>query len=61
LAGGAKVDEIALGELTFFVALRRVQQGKGTVQDIGIMDAINDTMQALGLVKPGVLFYKMLA
>lgn len=58
LEGGAKFDEIAFGELTFYVALRRVQQDKGTMQDIGMMDAINDTMQKLGLIKPGALFYK---
>ncbi len=61
LEGGAKVDEIAFGELTFYVALRRVQQGKGTMQDIGIMDAINDTMQTLGLIESNVLFYKKLS
>jgi hypothetical protein len=59
--GGAKADEIAFGELTFYVALRRVQQGKGTMQDIGMMDAINDTMQQLGLIESNVLFYKKLS
>ncbi|NEO09076.1 hypothetical protein [Moorena sp. SIO3I8] len=58
VSGGSKTDEIAVGEITFYVALRRVVNGKGTLQDLGMMDAINDTLQTLGLVEEGKTFYK---
>ena len=56
--GGSKTDEHALGELTFYMTLRRVISGNATKQDIGMVDAINDTLQTLGLVESGVTFYK---
>jgi len=56
--GGAKIDEHALGELTFYVTLRRTLSGDATPQDIGMMDAVNDTLQELGLVSSGEVFYK---
>ncbi|NEQ10620.1 MAG: hypothetical protein F6K37_33290 [Moorea sp. SIO4E2] len=58
VSGGSKTDEMAVGEITFYVALRRVVNGKGTRQDVGMMDAINDTLQSLGLVEEGKTFYK---
>ncbi|NET85923.1 MAG: hypothetical protein F6J94_29760 [Moorea sp. SIO1F2] len=58
VSGGSKTDEIAVGEITFYIALRRVVNGKGTLQDLGMMDAINDTLQTLGLVEEGKTFYK---
>ncbi|EGJ35594.1 MULTISPECIES: hypothetical protein [Moorena] len=58
VSGGSKTDEMAVGEITFYVALRRVVNGKGTLQDVGMMDAINDTLQSLGLVEEGKTFYK---
>lgn len=51
-------DEMALGELTFYMALRRVLGGEATMQDLGLMDAINDTLQQLGRVEKGETFYK---
>jgi hypothetical protein len=56
--GGAKADEHAIGELTFYAALRRVVGGKGTPQDLGMMDAVNDLLQAKGLVAKGETFFK---
>lgn len=44
IKGSSKVDELALGEMTFYMALRRVIAGKATPQDLGLMDAINDTL-----------------
>lgn len=58
VSGGAKADELALGEITFYITLRRVLAGNATPQDLGTMDAINDTLQALGLVADGQTFYK---
>lgn len=53
-----RADEMALGELTFYIALRRVINGNGTLQDLGLMDAINDTLQEKGLLEKGQTFYK---
>jgi hypothetical protein len=51
--GGAKADELALGELNFYAALRRVTAGKATPADLGLFDAINDTLQELGVLVAG--------
>lgn len=58
VSGGTKTDEMAVGEITFYVALRRVVNGQGTLQDLGMMDAVNDTLQTLGLIEQGKTFYK---
>ncbi len=55
--GTDRRDEHALGELYFYIALRRVTSGHGTTQDVGMMDAINDTLEKLGLIEPGKKFY----
>ena len=55
---GDASDELALGEITFYMALRRVLAGKATLQDTGLMDAINDTLQQLGRLDKGQTFYK---
>ena len=56
--GSDRVDEHALGELTFFMALRRVLSQKATPQDLGLMDAINDTLQEKGIIESGKTFFK---
>lgn len=53
-----KADELAIGELYFYVSLRRVLKGNGTTQDLGMMDAINDVLQTKGLLESGKTFYK---
>ncbi|MEB3355910.1 MAG: hypothetical protein VKK04_04235 [Synechococcales bacterium] len=58
ISGGKKTDEMAVGEITFYTALRRVLDGQGTLQDVGMMDAINDLLQEKGLVEAGHTFYK---
>ncbi len=50
-------DEHALGELIFYMALRRVVTKNATMQDIGMMDAINDTLQEQGVIPAGEQFY----
>lgn len=57
-SGSARTDEHALGEMVFYMALRRVIAGKGTPEDLGMMDAINDVLQNKGIVKEGTLFFK---
>ena len=58
IKGHEKIDEHALGEMTFYMALRRILNGTFTYQDVGLMDSINDTLQELGLIKPTTTFYK---
>jgi hypothetical protein len=58
IGGGARSDDLAVGELTFYVTLKRAVSGNATTQDLGMLDAINDTLQELGLVEAGKTFYK---
>tara|TARA_Y100000589_G_C27189377_1_gene644084 strand:+ start:1428 stop:1670 length:243 start_codon:yes stop_codon:yes gene_type:complete len=58
--GSDKKDSYALGELNFYMALRRVLKGKSDIQDLGLMDAVNDVMQELGVVPDGTTFLKMI-
>lgn len=58
LSGSEKVDEHALGEMIFYMTLRRVLSEKATMQDIGMLDAVNDTLQELGIVGADKTFYK---
>ncbi len=59
IKGHEKIDEHALGEMTFYMALRRILNGTYTYQDVGLMDAINDTLQELKLIEGTVTFYKL--
>lgn len=54
-----KGDNLALGELNFYIALRRVLDGSASVQDKGMMDAINDTLQELGILAEKKSFYRV--
>jgi hypothetical protein len=53
-----RADEVALGHLTFYMSLRRAVNGKASMQDVGLLDAINDLLQAKGLVGAEETFYK---
>ena len=57
-AGSAKKDEHALAEIEFFLALRRILSKKATPADLGLFDAINDTLQARELIESHQTFYK---
>ncbi|RMQ50595.1 hypothetical protein ALQ04_03808 [Pseudomonas cichorii] len=50
------LDDIAQGKLSAFLALRRVLQTKGTLQDQGMFDAINDVLQFLEILKSNDTF-----
>jgi hypothetical protein len=50
IRGNQKLDEHALGELSFYMALRRIVEKRGNAQDFGMMDAINDTLQKVGIL-----------
>ena len=60
IKGSDKKDAFCLGQLTFFMALRRINEGKGTVEDLGMADAINDTLQEAGIIDKDKTFVSLL-
>ncbi|WP_349972483.1 hypothetical protein [Pseudomonas caspiana] len=46
----ARLDDVAFGKLGFYLALRRVLEGTSTPEDLGLIEAVNDTLQALKLL-----------
>ena len=56
-----KMDDLALGELTFYITLRRALKGTASTQDKGMLDAINDTLQELGVLDAKASFYGKMA
>jgi len=52
-----KFDDMAIGELSFYMSLRRILNGRGTIQDKGMMDAINDFLQEKGIIESNETFY----
>lgn len=54
--GSPQMEDYAFGEISWYLTLRRVLAGKGTPQDLGLMDAINDTLQQKGFVGQGTTF-----
>lgn len=58
ISSSDKGDDSALGELIVYMSLRRVLKGEERrIQDFGMMDAVNDVLVQLGVVKTGK-FYK---
>jgi hypothetical protein len=49
-------DEIAHAKIGFYLSLRRTLNNKASPADIGVLDAINDTLQTLGIVERNVTF-----
>ncbi|MDA8654089.1 hypothetical protein N9M50_03030 [Alphaproteobacteria bacterium] len=58
--GSDKRDAHAMGELTFYMALRRTMKGEATIQDVGMMDAVNDVLQEIGVVFEGATFLEQI-
>jgi hypothetical protein len=54
----AKLDDLAFGQMGFYLALRRVLQGTSTAEDLGLMDAVNDVLQTLKLLDSDETFLK---
>ena len=54
--GSEQMEDYAFGEISWFLTLRRVLAGKSTPQDLGMMDAINDTLQQKGFIGQGTTF-----
>lgn len=42
----------ALGELTMYYCLRRILNNKATLQDLGVLHAVNNLMQVAGFLGP---------
>lgn len=57
---GITSDEIAFGKLGLYLGLRRELKGKRTPQDLGLLGAINDTLQALGVLEGDETFLSRL-
>ena len=53
----ATATERAFGRTSFYQALQRVMAGHPTPQDLGLMDGINEILQARKLLEPGQSFY----
>ncbi len=52
-----KGDDSALGELSVYMALRRILKNEERrIQDYGMMDAFNDTLKELGIIQDGKFF-----
>jgi hypothetical protein len=52
-----KGDDSALGELSVYMALRRILKNEERrIQDYGMMDAFNDVIKELGIIKDGKFF-----
>ncbi len=52
-----KADDSALGELIVYTGLRRVLKGEEhRIQDFGMMDAFNDVIKELGIIKDGKFY-----
>lgn len=58
IAKGDKSDEIAAGKIDFFIALRSALTGAPGKRELGLLDAVNDTLQHLNLVDARKTFYK---
>ena len=54
--GSDKRDAHAMGELKFYMALRRCLKSESTIEDIGMLDAINDVLQEVNLIDDSVTF-----
>ncbi len=58
VTGTDKQDQWALGELQFYMSLRSVINGGNDRVAMGMLDAVNDTLQHLGIISKEQSFYK---
>ena len=54
---GANSDEISAGKIDFFIALRSALSGDLDKRELGLLGAINDTLQHLQLIDSNKTFY----
>jgi hypothetical protein len=57
----SRLDNVGFGKLGFYLALRRVLNGETTDEDLGLMDAINDSLQALEVLEKDETFLGSIA
>lgn len=55
---GDKVDEISSGKIDFFIALKSALNDNLDKRELGLLDAVNDTLQHLQLVEKDKTFYR---
>ena len=56
IVGSDKRDSHAMGEVKFYMALMRCLKSESTIEDIGMLDAINDVLQEVNLIDDSVTF-----
>jgi hypothetical protein len=56
----ARLDDVAFGKLGFYLAMRRAMNGTASPQDLGLLDAIDDSLQALRLLDGDETFLGMI-
>ncbi|MDH0733734.1 hypothetical protein N5F23_24555 [Pseudomonas sichuanensis] len=45
-------DDAAFGELRIYSCVRRILSGKASLEDIGMLHAVNDLIKAMGILSP---------
>ena len=55
---GDKTDEVSAGKIDFFIALRSALSGDLDKRELGMLDAVNDTLKHLELIDSSKTFYK---
>lgn len=49
-------DDAAFGELRIYSCVRRILSGKASLEDIGVLHAVNDLIKAMGILSPSESF-----
>lgn len=55
-----RYDEHAHGKLSYLLSLRRIINKQASAEDLGRQDAINDVLQALGIVEPNQTYLSLI-
>jgi hypothetical protein len=53
-------DDVSLGKLTFYLAIRQALEQHASPQDMGLVGAFNDTLQQLGVLDESKTFFSLL-
>ncbi len=56
----SRLDDVAFGKLGFYLAMRRAINGTASSEDLGLLDAINDSLQTLKLLDSDETFIGIL-
>lgn len=55
-----RLDDVAFGKLGFYLVMRRAMDGTASSEDLGLLDAIDDSLQALRLLDGDETFLGMI-